>query len=163
MLPHDAVQEAESYQLEFVQKFLGKRLTVVFRYKDVEEGPERTFVGVITEVGFSQEKGSLGDIVVEGSSPTALLDAAPTYQSFGGPQPISLNSIADYVIKQGINPGFMIFVSLQNMEIWIIAHSMKRHIITTCPVWQKPMENSFFMMEKYCISENFHHRKSLLL
>jgi hypothetical protein len=82
MLPHDAVQEAESYQLEFVQKFLGKRLTVVFRYKDVEEGPERTFVGVITEVGFSQEKGSLGDIVVEGSSPTALLDAAPHTQSF---------------------------------------------------------------------------------
>lgn len=109
MLPHDAVQEAESYQLEFVQKFLGKRLTVVFRYKDVEDGPERTFVGVITEVGFSQEKGSLGDIILEGSSPTTLLDAAPHTQSFGGTQPISLNSIADYVIKQGINPGLYDF------------------------------------------------------
>ena len=105
-IPHDAIGDAESYQLEFAQKFLGKRLTVVFRYKDVEEGPERTFVGVITEVGFSQEKGSLGDIIIEGFSPTVLLDASPHTQSFGGAQSISLNTIADNVIKQGINSSF---------------------------------------------------------
>lgn len=103
MIPHDAMGEAESYQLEIGQNFLGKRLTVVFRYKDVVEGPERTFVGVITEVGFSQEKGSLGDIIIEGFSPTILLDASPHTQSFGGAQPISLNSIVENVVKQGIN------------------------------------------------------------
>lgn len=106
IIPHDALGEEESYQLEIGEKFLGKRLTVVFRYKDVEEGPERTFVGVITEVGFSQEKGSLGDILIEGFSPTILLDASEHTQSFGGSQPISLNSIADNVIKQGINKSF---------------------------------------------------------
>lgn len=106
IIPHDALGQEESYQLEVGQKFLGKRLTVVFRYKDVIEGPERTFVGVITEVGFSQEKGSLGDIIIEGFSPTVLLDASPHTQSFGGAQSISLNSIADNVIKQGINSSF---------------------------------------------------------
>ncbi|MDQ0595300.1 type VI secretion system secreted protein VgrG [Chryseobacterium ginsenosidimutans] len=102
MLAHDTLGSAENHNLEEAQNFLGKRITVVFKYKDVEDGPERSFVGVITEVGFSQEKGSLGNIVLTGSSPTVLLDAAPHIQSFGGAQEISLNSIADQVIKEGL-------------------------------------------------------------
>ncbi len=82
---------------------MGKRLTAIFKYKDVEDSPERVFVGVITEVGFVQEQGSLGNILLKGFSPTVLLDAAPHTQSFGGTQPISLNSIVDEVIKQGIS------------------------------------------------------------
>ncbi len=102
MLAHDTLGSAENHNLEEAQNFLGKRITVVFKYKDVEDGPERSFVGVITEVGFSQEKGSLGNIVLTGSSPTVLLDAAPHIQSFGGAQEISLNSIADQVIREGL-------------------------------------------------------------
>jgi uncharacterized protein involved in type VI secretion and phage assembly len=101
-LAHDTLGSAENHNLEEAQNFLGKRLTVIFKYKDVIDGPERNFVGVITEVGFSQEKGSLGNIVLSGFSPTILLDAAPHIQSFGGAQPISLNSIADHVIKEGL-------------------------------------------------------------
>ncbi|MDN5395373.1 MAG: phage baseplate assembly protein V [Chryseobacterium sp.] len=101
-LAHDTLGDAENHNLEQAQNFLGKRLTVVFKYKDVEESPERNFVGVITEVGFSQDKGSLGNIVLTGNSPTLLLDAAPHIQSFGGKQEISLNSIADWVIKEGL-------------------------------------------------------------
>lgn len=104
-LAHDTLGTAENHNLEEAQNFLGKRITVVFKYKDVEEGPERTFVGVITEVGFSQDKGSLGNLVMCGQSPTILLDAAPHIQSFGGTQPISLNSIADAVIKEGLGQG----------------------------------------------------------
>lgn len=102
MLAHDTLGNGENHNLEAAQNFLGKRITVVFKYKDIEDGPERSFVGVITEVGFSQEKGSLGNIVLIGSSPTVLLDAAPHIQSFGGAQEISLNSIADQVIKEGL-------------------------------------------------------------
>ncbi|EJL74240.1 type VI secretion system Vgr family protein [Chryseobacterium populi] len=102
MLAHDTLGSAENHNLEEAQSFLGKRITVVFKYKDIEDGPERNFVGVITEVGFSQEKGSLGNIVLTGYSPTALLDAAPHIQSFGGAQEISLNNIADQVIKEGL-------------------------------------------------------------
>lgn len=101
-LAHDSLGSAENHNLEQAQGFLGKRITVVFKYKDVEDSPERNFVGVITEVGFSQDKGSLGNIVLTGYSPTVLLDAAPHIQSFGGKQEISLNSIADQVIKEGL-------------------------------------------------------------
>ncbi|MDR2270463.1 MAG: phage baseplate assembly protein V [Sphingobacterium sp.] len=105
ILAHDTLGNPENHNLEEAQNFLGKRITVVFKYKDVEDGPERNFVGVITEVGFSQEKGSLGNLVLTGFSPTILLDAAPHIQSFGGAQPISLNSIADQVIKEGLGQG----------------------------------------------------------
>jgi len=101
-LAHDTLGNAENHNLEEAQNFLGKRITVVFKYKDIEKGAERNFVGVITEVGFSQEKGSLGNIVLKGYSPTVLLDAAPHIQSFGGGQPVSLNSIADQVIREGL-------------------------------------------------------------
>ncbi|KPE51273.1 Vgr family protein [Chryseobacterium indologenes] len=102
MLAHDTLGDAENHNLEQAQSFLGKRITVVFKYKDVEDSPERNFVGVITEVGFCQDKGSLGNIVLTGYSPTVLLDAAPHIQSFGGKQEISLNNIADQVIKEGL-------------------------------------------------------------
>ena len=105
LLAHDTLGRAENHNLEAAQNFLGKRITVVFKYKDLEDGPERCFVGVITEVGFSQEKGSLGNIVLTGCSPTILLDAAPHIQSFGGAQEISLNSIANEVIKEGFGQG----------------------------------------------------------
>ncbi|WP_407402920.1 type VI secretion system Vgr family protein [Chryseobacterium sp.] len=101
-LAYDALGSAENHNLEEAQNFLGKRITVVFKYKDVLDGPERNFIGVITEVGFSQEQGSLGNIVLIGHSPTLLLDAAPHIQSFGGAQEISLNSIADQVIREGL-------------------------------------------------------------
>lgn len=83
-LAHDTLDGVQNHDLEDAQQFLGKRLTVVFKYKDVEGSPERTFVGVITKVGFSQENHSLGNIVLKGHSPTILLDAAPHTQSFGG-------------------------------------------------------------------------------
>lgn len=102
MLAHDTLGSPENHNLQEAQNFLGKRITVVFKYKDIQQGPERNFVGVITEVGFSQEKGSLGNIVLKGFSPTILLDAAPHIQSFGGAQEVSLNSIADHVIKEGL-------------------------------------------------------------
>ncbi|WBV52306.1 type VI secretion system Vgr family protein [Chryseobacterium gambrini] len=105
LLAHDTLGSAENHNLEAAQNFLGKRITVIFKYKDLEDGPERSFVGVITEVGFSQEKGSLGNIVLSGCSPTVLLDAAPHIQSFGGAQEISLNSIANEVIKEGFGHG----------------------------------------------------------
>ncbi|BAP30457.1 uncharacterized protein CHSO_1420 [Chryseobacterium sp. StRB126] len=101
-LAHDTLDGVQNHDLEEAQQFLGKRLTVVFKYKDVEGSPERTFVGVITKVGFSQENHSLGNIVLKGYSPTILLDAAPHTQSFGGEQPVNMGIIATDVIKQGI-------------------------------------------------------------
>ncbi|CAH0206112.1 phage baseplate assembly protein V [Chryseobacterium sp. Bi04] len=100
-LAHDSLDEVQSHNLEHVQQFLGKRLTVTFKYKDAEnESPERTFVGVVTKVAFSQEKMSLGNIVLKGYSPTILMDSAPHTQSFGGNQTVNTSIIADNIIKE---------------------------------------------------------------
>lgn len=103
-LAHDALGGRQTHTLEEANKFLGKRLTAVISYKDIDNSPERTFVGVITGVGFSQEKMSLGNIVLTGYSPTILLDGAPHIQSFGGASPVNMGIIANEVIKQGIDP-----------------------------------------------------------
>ncbi len=102
-LAHDALGGRQTHTLEEANKFLGKRLTAVISYKDIDNSPERTFVGVITGVGFSQEKMSLGNIVLTGYSPTVLLDGAPHIQSFGGASPVNMGIIANEVIKQGID------------------------------------------------------------
>ncbi|WPO83651.1 phage baseplate assembly protein V [Chryseobacterium sp. JJR-5R] len=102
-LGFDALGGRQTHTLEEANKFLGKRLTAVISYKDVDNSPERTFVGVITGVGFSQEKMSLGDIVLTGYSPTILLDGAPHIQSFGGETSVNMGIIANEVIKQGID------------------------------------------------------------
>lgn len=101
VLAHDSLGEAQNHNLEQAQKFLGKRITVVFKYKDAEsESPERTFVGLITKVAFSQEKMSLGNIILKGKSPTILMDSAPHTQSFGGDQLVNTNIIANRIIKE---------------------------------------------------------------
>ncbi|MFC3758050.1 type VI secretion system Vgr family protein [Chryseobacterium tructae] len=100
-LAHDSLDEVQSHNLEQAQQFLGKRLTVTFKYKDAEnESPERTFVGVVTKVAFSQEKMSLGNIVLKGYSPTILMDSAPHTQSFGGTQSVNTSIIADNIIRE---------------------------------------------------------------
>ena len=102
-LAHDALGDRQTHTLEEANKFLGKRLTAVISYKDIENSPERNFVGIITKVGFSQEKMSLGNIVLSGYSPTILLDGAPHVQSFGGSQPVNMGIIAEEVIRQGVD------------------------------------------------------------
>ncbi|AZB28166.1 type VI secretion system Vgr family protein [Chryseobacterium balustinum] len=102
-LAHDTLGDRQTHTLEEANKFLGKRLTAVISYKDIENSPERTFVGVITGVGFSQEKMSLGNIILSGYSPTILLDGAPHIQSFGGTQAVNMGIIAEEVIKQGLD------------------------------------------------------------
>ncbi|KEY19890.1 type VI secretion system Vgr family protein [Kaistella antarctica] len=105
VLAYDSLGNRENQNLESSNEFLGKRLTIVQKYKDIPDSPERTFVGVITEVGYLQDQSGLGNIVLSGYSPTILLDAAPHTQSFGGAQPVNMSIIANQLIKEGINTG----------------------------------------------------------
>ncbi|SFN03628.1 Uncharacterized conserved protein, implicated in type VI secretion and phage assembly [Chryseobacterium oleae] len=115
-LAHDSLGKAQNHNLLDSQKFLGQRLTVTFRYKDSEnESPERSFVGLITTVAFSQDKMSLGNIILKGKSPTILMDAAPHTQSFGGSQSVNTGIIAERVIKETLGSGKFDFkVNSQN-------------------------------------------------
>lgn len=103
VVTYDTFRETQNHNLEEVQKFLGRRFTATFSYKDLDDdSPERTFVGVITQVAFEQKHGNLGDIILKGKSPTVLLDAAPHTQSFGGEMPVNTSIIAHEIIKQGL-------------------------------------------------------------
>ncbi|GEM_PF-101080 len=115
-LAHDSLGEAQNHNLEEAKQFFGKRLTVTFKYKDPEnESPERTFVGVVMKVAFSQEKMSLGNIVLKGNSPTILMDSAPHTQSFGGDQSVNTSIIAERVIKEALGTNdFDVRIDSQN-------------------------------------------------
>ncbi|XZF15764.1 type VI secretion system Vgr family protein [Chitinophagaceae bacterium MMS25-I14] len=100
VLAHDVLSAAQDHTVENAQDFLGAPVSVTFRYRNVLTGsPERRFKGVIAQVGFTQEHGSLGRIVLDGSSPGILLDAAPHVQSFTD---TSLQSLAENVISEGL-------------------------------------------------------------
>ncbi len=105
ILAHDTLGNAENHNLENSHGFLGQRITVVQSYKGIDKSPERTFVGVITKVGYLQQQGNLGNIVISGYSPTILLDGAPNTQSFGGGQAVNMSIIAEQIIKQGLGTG----------------------------------------------------------
>lgn len=102
-LSHDSLGRVQDHHMEDAQKLLGKRILVTFTYKNLLDSPERHFVGVVTNVILSIEPGGFGDIVLEGHSPTILLDGAPHIQSFGGKQPAGLKFIAEKVIKEGLD------------------------------------------------------------
>ncbi|HZH73430.1 MAG TPA: phage baseplate assembly protein V [Mariniphaga sp.] len=118
VLDHDVLATPQNHDMEEAREMLGKSIMVTFRYKNLADGmgPERNFIGVITQVGFTRKYGNKGNIVLKGSSPTILLDGAPHTQSFGGEQVISLHSIAkemileglgsDYKFKHRIDPGY---------------------------------------------------------
>ena len=84
VLDHDSLGAAEDHKLEKAQELLGRRILVTFAYKNIQGGPERDFIGVVTKVGLSRENKNHGNIVLSGYSPTILLDGAPHSQSFGG-------------------------------------------------------------------------------
>ena len=102
-LSHDTLGAEENHQLQSANSFLGKRITLIQKYREVEDSPERAFVGVITKVSYRQEKGGLGTVILSGGSPTLLMDAAPHTQSFGGDQSVNMSIIAREVISQALS------------------------------------------------------------
>lgn len=105
VLDHDSLGSPENHDLKSAQKLLGKSIHITFVYKNITNSRERNFVGVITEVGLSRSHRNHGNIVLKGYSPTILLDGAPHIQSFGGAQPVVLNTIVDAVLKQAWDDG----------------------------------------------------------
>ena len=158
-LSHDSLETRQSHALEDANKFLGNRLTVKILYKDVEQSPERVFVGVITKVGFSQEHHSLGNIVLKGFSPTILLDAAPHTQSFGGDQPVNMGIIANEIIKQGIDKGkfdYRIDAKASSQILYSTQYDETHYNYLSRMA--EAYGEQFFMMVKCCISGIYHHR-----
>ena len=102
-LDYDSLGEPEDHHLENAQKYLGQRILVTFKYKNVPNGPERHFIGVVTKIGLSREHRNMGDLIFSGYSPTILLDKALHVQSFGGDMAVSLNYVANTVLRQALD------------------------------------------------------------
>lgn len=104
VLAHDSLGVPQNHEMEEVQKMLGKSITITFSYKNLPDGkgPERNFIGVVTQIGFAREHGNKGNIVLKGNSPTILIDAAPHIQSFGGKQVVSLSTVANKLLNEGL-------------------------------------------------------------
>ncbi|RRJ86226.1 hypothetical protein EG240_16320 [Paenimyroides tangerinum] len=102
-LDYDSLGQPEDHHLENAQKYLGQRILVTFKYKNVPNGPERHFIGVVTKIGLSREHRNLGDLIFSGYSPTNLLDKALHVQSFGGNMAVSLNYVANTVLRQALD------------------------------------------------------------
>lgn len=102
IVDHDSLGKAEDHQMEQAQKMMGKRILVTFSYKNIPDGPQRHFIGVISKVSFVRENGNRGQIVFKGNSPTILLDAAPHIQSFGGKDPVPLSKVIQTILEEGL-------------------------------------------------------------
>lgn len=90
---------------------------------------QRTFVGIITKVAYSQEKMSLGNVILKGFSPTILMDSAPHTQSFGGTQAVNTSIIAERIIKETISSeNLIIKLILKIKAISTTAYNTKKRI-----------------------------------
>ncbi|MFL9482349.1 phage baseplate assembly protein V [Chitinophagaceae bacterium LWZ2-11] len=82
----------------YMQDYIGKKLSVVFLFKDMPLAgrPEQYFSGLITSVSYEKTDAQHGVIILEGYSPTILLDQTENSRIF-----LEMNtaSIADYVCK----------------------------------------------------------------
>jgi hypothetical protein len=114
----------------------------------------------VVTVRFSQEKGSLGNIVLKGYSPTVLLDAAPHIQSFGGSQPVSLNSIADHVIKEGLGQNKFDRVDAQHGNVSYSSQYEETHYNYLARMAEAYGEQFYYDGEVLHL-ESFHLRKNL--
>lgn len=82
----------------YMQDYIGKKLSVVFLFKDMPLAgrPEQYFSGLITSVSYEKTDAQHGVIILDGYSPTILLDQTENSRIF-----LEMNtaSIADYVCK----------------------------------------------------------------
>lgn len=155
-LAHDSLGNIQNHDLQDAHQFLGKRLTVVFKYKDLaNESPERTFVGIITKVAYSQEKMSLGNVILKGFSPTILMDSAPHTQSFGGDQAVNTSIIAERIIKETMSSyKFDYKINTQNKSYINFSVQYKETHYNYLSRMAEAYGEQFFMMVKFFILEN---------
>lgn len=109
VLPKDALGENETLRLNKCKKMINQSILVTFVYKNIEDGPERSFRGVITKVRYVDKDRKAGDILLEGYSPTKILDKGKRHsQSFGGENAIAITDVVRKVLDQCLtfNSGF---------------------------------------------------------
>ena len=77
---HAQVEEPGTYRIDQTRHLLGKTLTAILGSHLQDDRVE--FSGIITKVSLAQSKGLNGDIIIQGYSPTILLESGAHLQTF---------------------------------------------------------------------------------
>ncbi|MFL9485422.1 type VI secretion system Vgr family protein [Chitinophagaceae bacterium LWZ2-11] len=115
----------------YMEEFLGKRFSVVFLYmgRPVTGDPngESFFQGVITSVCFERHAKEDGLIVLEGYSPTYILDQAPHTQIFNT---VNTAFIADKILETGlkkVNTPYELNVQYETSVVFSMQYQETHH------------------------------------
>jgi len=79
---HDVLQAKNSVIINESKDFLGEVISITLSEKDGSNYPDHLFKGIVTEVAFSNNVSSAGDLVFKGYSPTILLETGQTNASY---------------------------------------------------------------------------------
>jgi Rhs element Vgr protein len=83
ILPVDGIAKTNSTILSQAKDFIGKRIEIAFKIKKpVESNVQNEFYGIITEISLDRRGEGKKDILINGQSPTILLDGRPNCRSF---------------------------------------------------------------------------------
>ena len=83
ILPVDGMSESNSSILNQAKDFIGKRIEIAFKIKKpVESNVQNEFYGIITEICLDRRSEGKKDILINGQSPTILLDGRPNCRSY---------------------------------------------------------------------------------
>jgi len=83
ILPVDGMSESNSIILNQAKDFIGKRIEIAFKIKKpVESNVQNEFYGIITEICLDRRSEGKKDILINGQSPTILLDGRPNCRSY---------------------------------------------------------------------------------
>lgn len=78
---HDVLEEKGAVTIEKSKEFLGKPISVSFNTFRKSKS-DSVFKGIVTDITFSNNLASTGDLVFKGFSPTVLLETGETNQSY---------------------------------------------------------------------------------
>lgn len=78
---HDVLEEKYSVTIDKSKAYLGKQINITFNTFHAS-GSDHVFKGIVTDIGISNSLESPGDLVFKGFSPTILLEAGETNQSY---------------------------------------------------------------------------------
>ena len=73
---------SEKDAVEQLTGFLGNRISIAFKYEQIGNHDTSSFLGIITNASLASTEEEVAAIVLEGFSPTILLDGTPQLNSF---------------------------------------------------------------------------------
>lgn len=92
-VPIESIEGEGKYEFKKAKSIIGKTVIINLSSHELEDISSPPFVGIVTNIGFARSHDSSNELVIEGKSPTILMDTGKNFRSF------SESSLADVVNK----------------------------------------------------------------